>query len=63
MPTLALQVDPVFDIRSPEDAVATSRASLESQGDQQTAQLLERDRGIGIAPEDALQQSLVFDTP
>jgi hypothetical protein len=55
MPTLTLQVDALFDIRTPEDMMAASRARLESKGDQQVAKILERDRGIGVTPEDSLQ--------
>jgi hypothetical protein len=60
MPTLTLQVDALFDVRAPKDVMAASCARLESKGDQQATKILERDRGIGIAPEDALQQSLVL---
>jgi hypothetical protein len=60
VPTLALQVDAVFDVRTPENMMAPSGACLETKGDQQAAKILERDGGISVAPEDTLQQSLVL---
>jgi hypothetical protein len=53
---VALQVDSLFDSRLPEHMMASPRTPIEAQVAQEITEVIEGDRRVGIAAENALQE-------